>query len=249
MMAENRKIALITGGSSGLGAALTKELKEKYYVINAARREATGADYNIYADFSRPETVPELAAEIETTFGRLDLLVNNAGIGAYGTFEELKNDELRLLVQVDLLAPVELTKALLPMLECSQGTIVNIASMAAKIHVVAMGGYCLAKSALAAFSETLRAELLPRKVRVLTVYPGRINTGFSSRSIKYREVPDTPANSNVKPGDFARKVMRALSKPKTKRLFFPWWYRPGIWAVKLVENRYDRLNLKYWNVK
>ncbi|MEA4862485.1 MAG: SDR family NAD(P)-dependent oxidoreductase [Victivallaceae bacterium] len=243
-----RKIAIITGASSGLGKAMAAELAREYLVVNVSRRDADGVGYNIKCDLAAPDGPAAAAGEIATRFGRIDLLVNNAGIGAYGTFGELSGDELRKVMELDFFVPVELTKLLLPLLETSGGTIVNIASMAAKIHVPAMGAYCAAKSAFAAWSETLRVELMRSGVRVLTVYPGRVNTGFSGRAVKHREVPDTPGNTNVKPEAFARKVMKSLRHPRRKRCFFPWWYRPGVWVMRLFEGFYNRKNIQLWKL-
>lgn len=246
---DNRKIAAVTGGSSGLGAAMIDALKNDYFVVNISRSAAPNADANIAADLTMEAELHRAANELTARFGRIDLLVNNAGIGAYGTFEELSMDEIRRLFEIDFFAPVELARILLPELQKTSGAIVNIASMAAKIHVPAMGGYCAVKSAFAMFSETFRVEAGIKGVRVLTVYPGRVNTGFSSRAIKYREVPNTPDNSGVLPRDFAASVVNALKNPRRKRLFFPWWYRPGAWLVKLLlEEYYNRKNIHYWKL-
>lgn len=243
-----KKIAVITGASSGLGKALADKLAGDYLVVNVSRRPADGVGFNLACDLASPGGPALAANEISTRFGRVDLLVNNAGIGAYATFRELNEAELRKVMELDFFVPVELTKLMLPLLETSGGTVVNIASMAAKIHVPAMGAYCAAKSAFAAWSETLRVELLKAGVRVLTVYPGRVDTGFSSRAVKHREVPNTPDNNNVKPEAFARAVMRSLRKPHRKRCFFPWWYRPGVWAMKLFEDFYNRKNIELWKL-
>ena len=239
------KTAAITGGTGGLGLATLKALKKAgYRVVNISRRECGGADANIAVDL----TSPDAAATVATKLDRLDLLVNNAGIGAYGTFQELTDDELHRVMDIDFFAPVKLVNALLPLLERSRGTVVNIASMAAKIHVPAMGGYCAAKSAFAAYSETSRVELGRRGVRVLTVYPGRVDTGFSQRAVKYREVPDTPGNSGVTADMFAAKLIKTLASPRAKRLFFPWWYRPGTMLAKLFEDFYNRKNIDLWKL-
>ena len=242
------RIAVITGAGGGLGRALAAKLSAKYRVVNVSRHAIDGADFNVICDLAAPGGPAAAAAEIEQRFGRVDLLVNNAGIGAYGTFGELTESELRSVMEVDFFAPAELTRLLLTMIEAANGTVVNIASMAAKLHVPAMGGYCAAKAAFAMWSETLRVELKPRGIRVLTVYPGRVNTGFSTRAIKHREVPDTPGNRGVTPEAFARTVVRALRRENCRRCFFPWWYRPGAWLLKLAEGFYERRSIKLWKL-
>jgi len=243
-----RKVAIVTGGTSGLGLAVVKALKREYLVVNAARRSSPEADLNLNVDLLAPAAADRVAEFVKTELGwQLDLLVNNAGIGAYGTFDELSVPEVRKVMELDFFAPVRLTAALLPLLEKSGGTVVNIASMAAKIHVPAMGAYCAAKSAFAQYSECSRVELKKRHIRVLTAYPGRVDTGFSSRAIKYREVPDTPANKGVTPEDFARKLIKSLHG-NAKRCYFPWYYPLAAALAKCAEPFYERACVKAWKL-
>ena len=107
---NSRKIAVVTGGSSGLGSALIDALKNDYFVVNISRSAATNADANIAADLTVEAGRLNAVNEIKNKFGRIDLLVNNAGIGAYGTFEELSMEEIRRLFEIDLFAPIEMTR-------------------------------------------------------------------------------------------------------------------------------------------
>ncbi len=244
------KTALITGASSGLGAALLLKFKAAgYTVINVSRRECAEADVNILVDLTQANAAETVVNSLKTSNLTVDLLINNAGMGAYGTLEELSEAEMRKLFELNYFAPISLIKALLPELRRNGGGIINISSMAAKIHVPAMGGYCAVKAAFGLYSETLRVELQPSEIHVMTVYPGRINTGFSSRAIKYREVPNTPDNSNVSAADFAQKVYESWQKGR-KRCCFPWYYLPGITLVKLfAEEYYNKVNLKLWQIR
>lgn len=125
---NSRKIAVVTGGSSGLGSALIDALKNDYFVVNISRSAATNADANIAADLTVEAGRLNAVNEIKNKFGRIDLLVNNAGIGAYGTFEELAMEEIRRLFEIDLFAPIEMTRILMPELQKTSGTVINIAS-------------------------------------------------------------------------------------------------------------------------
>lgn len=248
--ADNRPVALVTGSSSGLGAALAAALTaDGYRVIGAGRNRPADVPQEefIVADFARPDAVGAVEAELRRRTGRLDLLVNNAGFGAYAAWEELPEAELRRMFEVDFFAPVALTATLLPLLKDSKGAIVNIASVAAKAPVPCMGAYCAAKAALAQFSETLHAETRIHGITVLTVYPGRISTGFSARAVQMRECPETPG-SRIDPGVFARRVLRQL-KTRRRALVFPFWYRFFIVFTRLCPELYDRCALKVWKLR
>ncbi|UKI33816.1 MAG: SDR family NAD(P)-dependent oxidoreductase [Lentisphaeria bacterium] len=180
------KIAVVTGASSGLGRAVAREFRRRGFTVIALCRhapEADTADRFLAVDLTDAEQRTRAAAAIEQEFGRLDVLVNNAGIGSYATWEELSEEELRREFELDFFAPVELTRALLPLLEKSRGSIVNISSVAAQIPVGCMGAYNAVKAALRMYSLTLRMEVAGRGIHVLNVCPGRVDTGFSSRAL------------------------------------------------------------------
>jgi short-subunit dehydrogenase len=118
-----------------------------------------------------------LVAETDRLFGGLDVLVNNAGGVRAGRLEETSEAELRMMIEVDLLAPILLTRAFLPALRTSgDGLIVNIASGIAQMGVPFYAGYAAAKGGLARFGEALRRELKGEGVHVITVFPGATDT-------------------------------------------------------------------------
>ena len=180
-------IAVVTGASSGIGAATARRLaKEGFHVVAVARRadrldalvaslpEATAvvADITSDADISRlVDTVSGLGAPVE-------LLVNNAG-GAIGaeTVEEADLSDWQWMFEVNVLGTVRVTKALLPLLsESGRATIVVISSTAGLIVYEGGGGYTAAKHAQTAVAETLRLELNGRPIRVVEIDPGMVKT-------------------------------------------------------------------------
>ena len=244
------KIALVTGSSSGLGRAVAEELERRSFrVIGLGRKKPEGvADSDfIVCDLSDPASVEQIPAELARRAERLDILVNNAGFGGYATWEELPPAELRRMFEVDFFAPVRIAQLLLPLLAENQGYIINIASVAALAPVPCMGAYSAVKAALASFSATLRAEASLQKVKVLTVCPGRISTGFSSRAITLRDCPETPGNkvSTVK---FARKVVNCALKGHAL-LVYPRWYKLFISFTRKFPETYMRMALKVWKLK
>ena len=175
------------------------------------------------------------------------MLVNNAGFGGYAAWEELPATELRRMFEVDFFAPVRLAQLMLPLLAESRGDIINIASVAAISTVPSMGAYSAVKAALKSFSQTLRAEASLQGIKVITVCPGRISTGFSSRAIRLRECPDTPGN-NVDPARFARRVLKTLNRNRGI-LVYPGWYKLFNFFTNTFTDLYMRMALKVWKMR
>ena len=222
-MSSAGKTAAVTGASSGLGRAVAREFRRRGFTVIALCRhapEADTADRFLAVDLTDAEQRTRAAAAIEQEFGRLDVLVNNAGIGSYATWEELSEEELRREFELDFFAPVELTRALLPLLEKSRGSIVNISSVAAQIPVGCMGAYNAVKAALRMYSLTLRMEVAGRGIHVLNVCPGRVDTGFSSRALGGRKPPETPGRTASSAEEFARKLFRAC-RARRRELIYP----------------------------
>ena len=249
-MNNAQKVALVTGSASGLGLALANELvKRNYRVIGLGRKKPEGVaekDF-IVCDLSDPAAVENIPAMVAARTDQLDLLVNNAGFGGYAAWEELPAAELRRMFEVDFFAPVRLAQQMLPLLAASRGGIINIASVAGISPVPCMGAYSAVKAALASFSATLRAEASLQNVKVLTVCPGRISTGFSSRAITLRECPETPGNK-VSTEKFARKVVNSALKGKA-RVIYPGWYALFIAFTRLCPATYMRMALKVWKLR
>jgi NADP-dependent 3-hydroxy acid dehydrogenase YdfG len=177
------RLAVVTGASSGIGAATARHLaREGFEVVCAARRadriEALAAEVGgraVVCDVTSPESVAGLAAAVGP---RLDVLVNNAG-GAFGLspVAEADADEWRRMYDVNVLGLMQVTKALLPALVASgAGVIVNVGSTAGRIAYEGGAGYTAAKHGTKVVTETLRLELFDQPVRVCEVAPGMVRT-------------------------------------------------------------------------
>jgi NADP-dependent 3-hydroxy acid dehydrogenase YdfG len=181
------RIAVVTGASSGIGAATTRRLvAEGFHVVAVARRADRLADLAaelgdvtpVTADVTSDADVTALAAAVATVPGDLELLVNNAG-GAAGADDVEHADlaEWQWMFDVNVLGTVRVTKALLPRLEASgHATIVVLSSTAGLIVYEGGGGYTAAKHAQTAVAETLRLELNGRPIRVIEIDPGMVKT-------------------------------------------------------------------------
>jgi len=242
------KTAIITGISKGLGIAFTKKFQQKgFFVIGISRsKPPTPPDLWIQGDLTKPQERQKIIQQIKNSKRKIHILFNNAGVGAYETWEKLEEQSLRQLFELNFFSIVSLTNACIPLLKQTQGTIINTSSIAGELYVPCMGAYCASKAALTFYSNSLRAELSPKNIHVLNLIVGRINTGFSSRSYGSKQTPDTPGSS----GDaqkLADKVYEAYQKQK-RSITYPAWYTAAALFAKTFPKFYDRENRKRWKL-
>jgi short-subunit dehydrogenase len=191
---------LITGASQGIGRALAEAAALRGAKVLAAARsdgllgdlaekvhDQAGVLEVIRADITEPGDRERLVAAAVETFGGLDVLVNNAGIGATGHFAEASPDRLRKIMDVNFFGVTEMTRACLPLLRRGrQPAIVNISSIAGKRGIPARSEYSASKFALQGFSEALRAELAKDGIDVIVVCPGLTRTNFSQNMLEQK---------------------------------------------------------------
>lgn len=185
----NGKIIVVTGAGSGIGRALAQALSSEGAKLVLADLNAEGLDetkallahpdacVTVTGDITQSETRAAVGAAAENTFGGLDAVVNNAGVVAVGPLLKAEDKALDLMVRVNLLAPMQLIRDLLPALEKSATpTIVNIGSMFGDIAFPLFAGYSATKFGVRGLSDALRRELAPKGVRVLYVAPRAAKT-------------------------------------------------------------------------
>jgi len=188
-------IALVTGASSGIGAATARMLAKDpgTHVILLARRrerlEALAAELPsasvIVADLTDPSAPVRVAEQIEREHGRLDLLVNNAGVGGRGSFASSGWAQVQRTMAINFEAPVRLTEALLPLLRRSApSTVVNVGSVAGRVARPGSGAYSASKFAMVGWTEAVQMEELRHGVHITLVLPGYAATeGFPQREL------------------------------------------------------------------
>jgi NAD(P)-dependent dehydrogenase (short-subunit alcohol dehydrogenase family) len=194
-MASDMPVWLITGCSTGFGRVLAQEvLKRGYRAVVTARKRATIDEFAQ----AYPETC--LVAELDVTdrgqreavvksaearFGRIDVLVNNAGYGYLAAVEEGEDDEVRAMFETNVFGLFDLTKAVLPgMRSRRSGHIVNVSSVGGLIGIPGVGYYNATKFAVEGLSEALAAEVAPLGIRVTIVEPGPFRTDWAGRSLR-----------------------------------------------------------------
>jgi short-subunit dehydrogenase len=223
--------ALVTGASSGIGAGFARALGRRGYrlALVARRRERLeelAAEIGaarcavLPADLSRPESVPELARELELRGIEIELLVNNAGLGTTGRFLEEAPGTTASLIAVNLMAPIALCRALGPaMRRRGRGAILNVVSMSAFQPVPFLATYAASKAALLSFSEALGEELRGTGVEVQALCPGLVHTGFQQQA-----GTDRVAFDRTPPMSVEFVVERALAGLERRRaLVIPGW--------------------------
>ncbi len=185
------KVAWVTGASSGIGEALAQRLAARgARVVLSARRldrleqaaDRCGRERAavLQLDAADAASFPHKAAEAAGFFGGIDLLVNNAGVSQRSLFEETEPEVIRRLLEIDLLAPILLTRAALPLLVRSgAGHVLLISSLAGRVGAPLRSIYGAAKHGLHGFADSLRAELWSRGVGVTVAVPGFVRTEIS----------------------------------------------------------------------
>jgi short-subunit dehydrogenase len=229
------KVVVVTGASMGIGRALALEFaRARAHVVVAARsqdklldvaREIEGLGGKALVIETDVELREELARMVELTvkeFGRLDVLVNNAGHGVSSFLDELPQAELERVFKVNVYAPVYATQFALPHLQRVGGQVVNVGSVIGRRAVPVLGAYCMTKSALAAFSEALRAEMARFDVHVLHVEPGLTATGFGDHRVVVGDHPRNYRKRFVMSAETAaRRVLDAAAR-RRDRIVLTW---------------------------
>ncbi|MBK5570787.1 oxidoreductase [Ensifer sp. SSB1] len=214
-MAIARKTALVTGASSGMGKVIAKQLiKDGLTVIVAARRveqmddlRALGA-HPVSLDVADEASRKSAVAEITQQFGGVDVLVNNAGFGLYGSVEDVPLSEARYQFDVNLFGAAALIQDLVPyMREKRAGKIINITSMGGKIYTPLGAWYHASKHALEGLSDCLRLELQQFGIEIVVVEPGVIQTAFAN----VMEGPMMKFSGNTAYGAMAKNVSKATT--------------------------------------
>ena len=205
------KIALVTGGTKGAGKAIAERLLQAgATVIVTARNTPENDNFHfISADLSKAEGAEKVVSEVLTTYGRLDILVNNLGssVTPAGGFAVLTDEDWTSTLEANLLAPIRLDRGFLPqMINQKSGVIIHIASIQGKLPLYASTlPYATAKAGLINYSKSLSNEVTPKGVRVLTVSPGWINT----ENVK-GWLETIAQNSNISVEEAQQNVMNAL---------------------------------------
>ena len=237
---EDKKVWFITGCSTGFGRELAKQLLENGYRVVVTARDAGKVqdlvkinEANALAlklDVNDKAQVTEAVRKAEEHFGAIDVLVNNAGFGYFGSIEESEEKQVRSMFETNFWGLSAMTRAVLPkMRERRSGTIVNISSIGGFVGNPGVGYYNATKFAVNGFSEALKKEVEPLGIKVLLVMPSGFRTDWAGRSANdapatiedYAETADKNKEmirgySGKQPGDPVRAVKAMIEAVETE---------------------------------
>lgn len=262
---DSRQTVLITGASSGFGLLSSLEFARRGFRVfatmrnlervgelqQAAKSEALTIE-TLSLDVTDSDSIAAAVAHVLAAAGRIDVVVNNAGYGIGGFFEDLSDDEFRAQMETNFFGTVAVTRAVLPhMRERGRGRLVNVSSLAGRIGQPAVSAYCASKWAVEGFSEAVRLEMLPFGVQLVIVEPGTFPTpifGTNRKLAARAQQQDSPyypsatriqayvdaqiAKSTADPRRVARTIVKAATarRPRAR-------YVVGVDARLLITGR------------
>jgi len=276
-ISTTKKVALVTGASSGMGHAFAIQLHEAgFLVYGVARRADRMNDLHargiktIAMDITDDESTSEGVRQILTETDRIDVLVNNAGYGSYGAVEDVPLEEARRQFEVNVLGAARLVQLVLPSMRSRKsGTIINITSMGGKIYTPFGAWYHATKFAFEAFSDCLRLETKPFGINVVIIEPGAIRTEFNGiaadnlietsgkgayadKAAKVAKAARAENTATSSPPELvARTVVKAATarRPRT-RYAVGFGAKPLIFARSILSDRaYDAMILRFSGVR
>ncbi|WP_454856728.1 oxidoreductase [Promicromonospora soli] len=232
-MAAARKVALVTGATSGIGKASAIALAAKGFQVigtgrNTSRATAPAGVTYLDLDVTSAESVASAVKQVIDQFGQIDVLVNNAGVGSTGAAEEFSITQTQDIFDINVYGVMRTTKAVLPHMRARRsGRIVNVSSLSGFVPSPFMSLYVATKHAVEGYSQSLDHEVREHGVRVLLVEPGPMNTPFAGHSV----VADTPmplyaagrrnydelAEKNLSNGDDPAVVAKVIVAAATDR--------------------------------
>ncbi len=247
MPALEEQVVLVTGCSTGIGRALALELHSRAHrVFASARRPESLAELaaagiaTVRLDVNDPGSIAEAVAEVGRCAGRIDVLVNNAGVNVFGPLLEVPLADARAVFETNVLGLLAVTQAVLPLMaDRRKGRVINVGSVVGCLPTPYAGAYCASKSAVHMLSEVLRMEVKPFGIDVVVVVPGGVRSSiadsgsrdlarYRSESSRYYKVYDgiekrahASQEDPMPAEDFARELVRqafATPAPRSVRL-------------------------------
>ncbi|PKA84587.1 short-subunit dehydrogenase [Ulvibacter sp. MAR_2010_11] len=267
------KVVLITGGSSGIGKAIGEYLTKKGCIVYGTSRSpqkySDSCSFSLLRlDVLQPESISEAVSEIIKKEGKLDVVINNAGVGITGPIEETPSEEIKKAFETNLYGPIEVIKAVLPqMRQQKSGHIINITSIAGYMGLPYRGIYSASKAALEITTEAFRMEVQQFGIKMTNVAPGDFATNIAAGRYHAPVLDDSPyktaysntlnmMNEHVDQGEDPKKMAAVVYKiieTGNPRIH----YKVGASLQKfsivlkriLPDKVYERMLLKHYKIK
>ncbi len=254
-VSDANRTVLITGASSGLGEACARAFASHgSRVVLAARREDRLNELTallqsqghralaVRCDVTQPDDARALFDRLGETFGALDVLVNNAGVGLFGPLEAVTDAQLERVFQVNVLGLTRVTQGALPFLKKSADAhVVNVSSVLGHRALPMLGGYSASKAAVNSLTESMRLELAPWGIDVHLVSPGLIATEF--RQVRLHAPgfgPEQLPDDGVPPEAVAQTIVE-MCRTGRKEAVVGWSSRAIVWSNRLAPRLFDKI--------
>lgn len=247
-MDNKKQVILITGASSGIGKAIANYLvKNNYTVYGTSRQKLTDCTYlPVQMDITDKASIEQAITYIIEKESRIDVLINNSGIGIYGALEDTAEVLAKKQMDVNFWGAVYVTNAVLPhMHNHNRGKIITISSMGGIISIPFQGLYCASKFALEGYFEALRLELRNSNINVVRINPGDFRTNFTSnrekaynssspyaqQADKTLTIVENDETNGADPQLIAKKIFKIINKKRVKERY----YAGMFWQVLLIK--------------
>ncbi len=266
------KVVLITGGSSGIGKSVGEFLTQKGFIVYGTSRNPQSIKNHpfklVALDVTDIKTIDAVVTEVISKEGRLDVLINNAGMGITGPIEETPTEEMRKVFDTNLFGAIDVMKAVLPQMRAQKsGLIINVTSIAGYMGLPFRGIYSATKGALEIVTEGIRMEVKGFGIEVTNVAPGDFATNIASgryhtpvfENSPYKktyqenlDLMDAHVDSGGDPIEMAKAILKIINTPKPKI-----HYKVGDFMQKfsiilkkiLSDKMYERLLMNHYNIK
>ncbi len=249
---------IITGASSGIGRALAERLAALHckLIVNARRaerltqlaaevQELGGQAVTVAGDVTDPDTQQQIIQASVSHYDGIDVLINNAGIGAIGPFAEASGERLRRVMEVNFFAATELTRAAIPVIANGRDPlIVNIGSVLGHRAVPLKSEYCASKFALHGWSDALRTELTESGIDVLLVSPSTTDSEFFDRVIENTTDKNWKLSGASSPDFVARRTVQAMQRRKHE-IILSWSGWGLVWLDRLFPSLANRIVARF----
>jgi short-subunit dehydrogenase len=246
---QKRKSILITGATSGVGYALTKRLVIDGHEVWATGRSPhvlqelqTDGAHIISADLTMDEDIEKVVAQIGTP----DCVIFSAGVGAFGVAHEISDESIHSMMDVNVIAPMKLTKRLLPrMITCKSGQLIYLGSQAGKVATPKASVYAATKHAILGYTNALRMEVAPLGIHVTTINPGPIDTPFLDLADKTGNYRKTLGKHLLTVDAVVDAIVHVIEKP-VREVNLPWYMGITSKLHAIAPTLVERLGRKFF---
>lgn len=264
------KVVLVTGGSSGIGMAIAKYLSDKNYIVYGTSRYCEEGEhngfFNLKMDVTDEASISRVANQIHEKHGRIDVLVNNAGLGMVGPLESTTDQESRKVFDTNVFGVLNTCRCFVPYLRASAGRVINITSLGGVFGLPYRGVYCSSKFAVEGISETMSMELRRAGVWVSIIQPGDFKTNINANRLNagmvddklypdFKEVHER-INNDVKyakdPMMIARKVDKIIcaTKPRLRYRVATPLQRMSVVLHRVLPGRlYEKMLMRHYGLR